>query len=364
MRFLRRREFITTSAFSLAAAGRRQWAAEAPSSQRRRRIKVGQIGTAHAHASGKLQTVRKLADEFEVVGVVEPDAGLRRKAAENNAYRDIRWLSEEELLATRGLDAVLVETEVKQLLSTAKRCIDAGLSIHLDKPAGESLADFRRLLRVAQRKSLCVQMGYMYRHNPAFRFCFQAADQGWLGKIFAVHGVMAKQSSVVERNRNLPYRGGMMFELGCHLIDALVRVLGKADSVAPFARNIRRDLDRLPDNQLAVFEYPSALATIRVSVTEVDGARRRQFVVCGTNGTIEIRPLEPPELTLTLNSPKGGYAAGRHRIPLRPMTGRYDDQLRMFAAVVRGETKREYSAGHDLAVQEMILRASGVPLQE
>ncbi len=35
-------------------------------------------------------------------------------------------------------------------------------------------------------------MGYMFRHNPAFKFCFQAAQNGWLGDVFEIHGVISK----------------------------------------------------------------------------------------------------------------------------------------------------------------------------
>ena len=38
------------------------------------RIRIGQIGTKHAHASGKMATMRKFSDDYEVVGVVEPGA--------------------------------------------------------------------------------------------------------------------------------------------------------------------------------------------------------------------------------------------------------------------------------------------------
>ena len=68
-----------------------------------------------------------------------------------------------------------------------------------------------------------------------------------------------------------------------------------------FNRNTHPELDQLNDNCLAVFQYPRATATVRSSLVEVDGNRRRQFVVCGTLGTIAIVPLEPPQLTLTMN---------------------------------------------------------------
>ena len=66
-----------------------------------KRIKVGQIGTAHGHASGKLSTLRKVEQDYEVVGVVEADDSLRKRAEKSAAYRGLTWMSEAELLRRR-----------------------------------------------------------------------------------------------------------------------------------------------------------------------------------------------------------------------------------------------------------------------
>ena len=89
------------------------------------------------------------------------------------------------------------------------------------------------------RQHLTVQMGYMYRYNPGFQFIFQAVRDGWLGDIFSLHTVMSKTMSLEARRNLLDYPGGTMFELGCHVIDAVVTVMGKPDRVVPFA-DIRR----------------------------------------------------------------------------------------------------------------------------
>ena len=83
-----------------------------------------------------------------------------------------------------------------------------------------------------------------------------------------------------------------MFIYACHMIDLVVGLLGKPDRVVPFMRQTRSDAGEMCDNGLVVFEYPKTTATIRTASLEVEGFRRRQFVVCGDEGTIEIRPLE------------------------------------------------------------------------
>ena len=324
------------------------------------RLRIGQIGTGHAHAEGKLSVLRRSAD-FELVGVVEPDEQLRRAAAARKAYDGVRWLAEDELLATSDLRAVAVETEVKDLVATAARCVRRGLHVHLDKPAGESLTEFRQLLDAATRQRLTVQMGYMFRYNPGFALAYRAAREGWLGQVFSIEGVMGKAVAAPERNKLLRYRGGTMFELGCHLIDAVVWFLGKPEKISASARHAGAIADALLDHQLAVLEYPKTVVTIRSSLVEVDGGPRRQFVVCGDRGTAEIRPLEPPALRLALAAPRGEFRKGSQNVPLanRP---RYEADFEDLARVIRGEKELAWSPAHDLAVQETILRASGMPV--
>src|SRR3954469_13404865 len=95
-----------------AVAGLAHARADAP------RVKVGQIGVGHAHAS-KLAVYRKSAD-YEVVGIVEADAALRKRAEARDPYRGLTWMTRDQLLETPGLQAVLVETEVADLLATAE----------------------------------------------------------------------------------------------------------------------------------------------------------------------------------------------------------------------------------------------------
>lgn len=360
---IHRRTFLHTGIRLNAAASVLPWLAPhvARAAPARERIKVGQIGVGHDHASGKMSTLRKLADEYDVVGVVEPDPALRKAWENHPAYRGLTWMTEEQLLNTPGLRAVAVETQVGDLVPTAARCVAAGMHLHLDKPAGESIGEFGRLLGASSRRGLVVQMGYMYRNNPAMQFCFQAVREGWLGEVFEVHGVMNKRQDADERKRWLPYRGGAMFQLGCHLIDALVTVLGKPERVTPFTRQSRPGPEELADSQLAVFEYPKATATIRVAMMDADGMQRRQFVVCGDEGTIEIRPIEPPKLRLTLVRPRGKYPRGAQEVALPAMPGRYDEQLREWAQIIRGQREHPYPPSHDLAVQEAVLLASGCP---
>ncbi|MCP4859575.1 MAG: Gfo/Idh/MocA family oxidoreductase [Fuerstiella sp.] len=322
------------------------------------KIKVGQIGTKHAHASGKMATFRRFPDLFEVVGVVEADDSQRKRVENSKTYAGLNWMTQQQLLDVPELQAVAVETDIDSLLPVAEHCIAAGKHIHLDKPAGTSLPQFKRICEAADAQDLVIQMGYMFRSNAAFRFLFHAVRSGWLGDVFLLHCEMSKKVNDATRVQLSRYKGGSLFELGCHLIDAVVTVLGPPTKVNAFNRNTRPDHDKLMDNCLAVLEYPTATATVRSSVSEVEGFRRRQFHVCGTKGTISIQPLEPYRLQLTLEKDTAEYKRGTHEIELPASTGRYDGDFQHLARVIRGQQAPEYDTAHDLAVQKAVLEAS------
>jgi predicted dehydrogenase len=351
-----RRHFLQTlaAATSAAALADRSAAAEPA----RPKIKIGQIGVGHAHAT-KLEVYRRSPD-YDVVGIVEPDQQLREAAAGQAAFRDLPWLTEEQLLNVPGLAAVTVETRVRDLLATAQRCIDAGKHICLDKPAGQSLPQYRRLLDSASQKKLLVQMGYMYRYSPAVILLRQFLRDGWLGDVFEVHTVMSKVVGREERKKLAEFRGGIMFELGCHVIDLVIGVLGQPDRVHPFPRRSGPADDGLADNMLAVLEYPRAAATVKSSALEVDGFARRHFVVCGQLGTFHIQPLDSPGVRYALDRDRGEYHKGTHELSL-PQFTRYVADAADMARILRGEKECDFSYAHDLAVQETVLQASGMP---
>ena len=303
----------------------------------------------------------RASPDYEVVGLVEPDGELRGIAETQSTYRDLPWMTREQLLNVPGLQAVLVETRVPDLLNTAAVCVAAGKHVHLDKPAGRSLPQFRSLLAAAARQGLVVQMGYMYRYNPGVVLLREFVKNGWLGDLFEAHAVMSKQVSPEDRDRLIVSGGHMMFELGCHLLDILVAVLGKPERVETFAQHVSTRNDTLVDNALAVLTYPRVLATVKSSALEVEGFERRHLVVCGSAGTFHIQPLDDPSARVALASAQGEYRPGYQEIRF-PKYTRYVADAADMARILRGEKPNAYSYEHDLAVQETVLRASDLPL--
>ena len=270
-------------------------------------------------------------------------------------------MTEEQLLNVPELQAVAVETQVADLLDVAETCVSAGMHIHLDKPAGTSLPQFKRILDTAASKHLLVQMGYMYRYNPAILMLRDFIAQGWLGELFELHTVMSKVVNPGSRNKLKQFSGGIMFELGCHIIDLTVALLGRPDEVHSYIQHVAAVDDGLNDNMLAVFTYPRSLASVKSSAVEVEGFERRHLVVCGHGGTFHVQPLDAPSVRFALSEPRGSYGKDYQDVVFGDYARYVGDAIDM-AAIIRGDKDSDYSYEHDYHVQETVLRAAGMPL--
>jgi predicted dehydrogenase len=326
-----------------------------------KRIKIGQWGVGHMHAY-KIGALRRYPEVFDLVGVAEDDPHLRATSGQRDVYEGLRWMSSDELLAIPGLDAVLVETEEHGLVPAALHCIRAGKHIHLDKPGGESLPPFQQLLAEAEQRGLTVQMGYMYRNSPAIQFCIEAVRSGLLGRLSTLDAVMSRYDGEEFRRVIKTFQAGAPYIFLCHLVDLAVILLGEPKRIVPL-NTCTRD-DGVVDNGLAMMEFPGGLtATLRTSIVEVEGPKRRNLVICGDRGTLEVRPLElmgdhaGGRVFLTLREEADGFKKGLQEVPQPPLKGRYDDQLLEFARIVRGEISNPYPYEHELLTQRCFLDA-------
>lgn len=352
---MNRRDFIRSSSLAAAAVlgTRRLVSAEASQGP----VRVAQIGTAHSHAPAKWTTLVRHPQLFTAVGIWEPDATERTRAAARPEYAGARWLEERDLFGVKSIEAVAVETELPDLLKMGRRVVDAGWHLHLDKPPGRKLDDFIALQKAAQRGRRVLQTGYMYRYHPAFRFCLDAVKSGWLGRVTSVDGDMSSEMAADRRVWLAEAYGGSMMLLGCHLVDIAVALMGEPSKVVGHRRRSRPEVDGYFDHEVAVLEYPNGLATIRCANFQMGGGARRSLVVCGEKGTIEILPLEPAKVRLTLKQAAGRFVAGGQEVALPAVAGRYDAMMTDFAQMIRGgkSTAPEFDAVHELRVHRAVM---------
>jgi len=350
-----RREFLAAATLSAAAAALSRTGsslAAETSASNQRPIAVGFLGSVHSHALEKLKIVHGSKD-YELIGVDEES----QSAKENCEKMGVKIVSRQTVLERAEL--VVVESAVRDHARDALQALRAGKHVHVEKPPAATLREVQEMVALAREKRRVLQTGYMWRCHPGFAAIFEAARQGWLGEIFQVQGTINNHLAPARRSEWGEFKGGSMFELGSHLIDVTVRLLGKPKSVTPFLRRHGNDTDSLKDNNLAVLEYEKATAVITNSALQPTGIPERSFEALGSKGSAILRPIEPPGLQMEFVTAAGPYKKGIQTISL-PGYKRFETDFVELAAAVRGERPLPVTFEQEVEVQETLLRASGM----
>ena len=330
-------------------------------------LRVILIGLGHDHATSIYDSVLLQKDLFEVVGFAVPESELTDFPEKVSTYRDRRHLpmyTVEELLALPDIDGAIIETEEVNLTYYAQLAADRGLHIHMDKPGGVDLSAFEKLMDTVQSKGLAFTTGYMYRFNPMIEEALQKVQNGDLGEIYAVEAHMDCEHNTAKREWLGRFPGGMMFFLGCHLIDLIYRIQGEPLEVLPLNCSTNVDAE---DYGMAVLRYPHGISFAKTCANEAGGFARRQLVICGTKGTLELKPLEsfvtnPTDGRNTCTDMRETYADegwctfGKQK-QSEPFN-RYDSMMRHFAEVANGK-ENPYSYDYERAVYRLLLKACG-----
>jgi predicted dehydrogenase len=350
---MNRRAFLKSAAGVAALSGVAPAMAERDSIIPKEPIRIGLLGAAHSHAPAKIKLLQS-SPEFELAGVCEPDPKIQAELSRMN----IPLLTRQDLFAE--VEAIAVESAVQDHASDARAALLAGKHVHLEKPPAEDVAGLRELLDLAQRGQRVLQIGYMWRFNPGLSLAMEAARQGWLGDLFLVRATMNTFIGPEERTEWARFGGGALFEQGAHLVDLVVRLLGRPQKITSFLKSHGPLQDGLADNTLAILEYPRAMAVISNAALLPRAFPHRFFEIAGANGTALVKPIEPPRLLIDLGRPAGPYAAGSQEVTLAKYE-RYVDEFVELAAAIRTGRPLGVTPEVELMIQEVLIQACRMP---
>jgi predicted dehydrogenase len=154
-----------------------------------------------------------------------------------------------------------------------------------------------------------------------------------------------------------------MFFLGCHLVDLILQIKGTPDNIIPLNRCTGMDGVTAQDFGMAVFEYKNGVSFAKTCAEELGGFERRQLVVCGSKGTVELKPLKTVacEGTDLLYTDERSYGTNdtwhtQGEFRRSDTFDRYESMLKAFAKMVRGEIKNPYTYEYELTLFETLMR--------
>ena len=330
-----------------------------------KKLKIAQIGIGHDHALEILECLLKHTDIFEFVGLAIPESEKVDFPKRYEKWKHLNTLTPQEATSYPGLDAIVIETEEVSLTKYTLPAAQKGLAIHMDKPGGLELADFEELIATVKEKGNVLHLGYMYRYNAAVLDAYQKIEAGELGEIYCVEAHMDCWHKPAKRQWLCRFPGGMLFFLGCHLIDFIYHIQGMPEEVIPLSMSTGIDGVTGQDMGMAVFKYKNGLSFAKTCDVESGGFMRRQLVICGSKGTIELHPIERylPDSHDLVTDVYETYDQAWRAAPVHHISepqDRYDRMMETFAAMARGEMTNPYTPDYELELYKLVLRACGV----
>lgn len=307
-------------------------------------IKVVMVGNGHDHSAANFRAMKNHPETFEIVGVCDLIPGKDEKT-----YEGAKRFSVDELLALPDLDAVVIESGKDSEVYYGQKFAEKGIPIFLDKPGSSNVEEYNKLLDIVEEKKLPFGLGYVYRFNPMVKNALELKNSGELGEVYSVEAHMSVYHDENKRRWLKTFKGGMMFYLGCHIIDAACMFLGFPEQVIPLSTSTGNDGIDSEDFGCAILKYDNGSAYIRTCASEVNGFGRRGITVAGTRGTVQIYPTEQhisscdtdldliskARITLLKEHPNQ-WGFGGTEYTSDPFN-RYAPMLLQFAAQVRGE---------------------------
>ena len=155
----------------------------------KRKAKVALWGIVHNHARGKFDALRKLKDDYEIIGWVDDSDSKAMRMQEPNVKSYSEWPKiDGEKLLNREIecDLIVVEVSNSELVEVSTKIAKAGYPMHMDKPLGVDQEGYAKMSKICEERGIPLQIGYMFRSNEAINKMVEIAKSGILGEIYSI----------------------------------------------------------------------------------------------------------------------------------------------------------------------------------
>jgi predicted dehydrogenase len=184
-------------------------------------VGVGWIGRHRLEALAR-------SGQARVAAVVDPDPTMREQARLLAPHAPGFSSMEAVLQMAPALDGVVIATPSALHAAQCEQALDRGLAVFCQKPLGRSAAETRAVVGAARRANRLLGVDYCYRHTTALCRVRDLVQSGALGDVYALeltfHNAYGPDKAWFHDRRLSG--GGCVMDLGTHLVDAALWLLG------------------------------------------------------------------------------------------------------------------------------------------
>jgi predicted dehydrogenase len=217
------------------------------------------------------------ASGCSLAGVVTGSA--ERRAEVHEDHPDVPVFGSVEELVASGVDAVVVSTPASTHAAVVEEVLRRGLPVVCDKPLAMRAGEARQVVELAERLGALFSVYQNRRWDADFRTVQAVLRAGSLGELRRFESAMEQWSA---EPRPPSSGGGMLRDLGSHLVDQAVLLFGPVERVYAETHLVAPELE---DDVLLLLQHGSGMRS-QLSASWRQGSPRPRFRVTGGNGTL------------------------------------------------------------------------------
>ncbi|MGW1994150.1 Gfo/Idh/MocA family oxidoreductase [Embleya sp. NPDC001921] len=314
--------------------------------------------------------VIEATEGLELAAVVTGNPERRSAARERHPQAEVIGTTDEMFARAGDFDLVVITVPNRFHVPLAERALEAGLHVVVDKPFAGTAAEGRALAATAARCERVLGVYQNRRFDGDFRTVRRLVEEGRLGEVYRFESRFERwrpqvRASGWKEQADPAALGGILYDLGTHLIDQAVTLFGRPTHV--YAELPARRSGALVDDDsfVALTHAGGVRSHLWMSATAADLGPR--FRVLGAKASYVKFGMDPQEELLRagaeVKTPGWGTepptAWGRlgtpgDTVPVETEPGAYQDYYAAFARAVRGEGAPPVAIEEAVAVLETI----------
>jgi len=254
-----------------------------------RPIKTAIIGYGFSAKTFHIPFISTLA-EFELTAI----SSSQGEAVTTDFPTVEHYLTADALLQASDAELVIITAPNDVHFELAKTALEQNKHVIIEKPFVTNVADGEALIALAAEKGLILSVYNNRRWDGDFLTVKKLIEEGSLGKIkcFESHFDRFRPEVRQRWREQSPTGGGILFDLGPHLIDQTLQLFGLPDAITAQCLVMREGSTNVDYFNL-VLHYADKIATLHSDLYSAGPNKR--FSVKGDKGSYEKQGLDPQE---------------------------------------------------------------------
>ncbi|MCO6431175.1 MAG: Gfo/Idh/MocA family oxidoreductase [Deltaproteobacteria bacterium] len=250
-------------------------------------VSIGQLGVGYWGPN----LLRNLNSDPSFRVVAACDLSAERRSYVERHFPDIAVESDAEaLISNPAIEALVIATPAGTHFELARRALQSGKHVLVEKPMASTSAEVQELGRLAESKGLVAMVGHTFIYNSAVQYLRKMVEDGTLGEVRYIYC----QRLNLGRIRS---DVDALWNFGPHDISIVQYILGNSEPLSVAYHGMDYVQPGIDDVVFLNLVYPGKVL-VNIHVSWLDPSRKRSIVVVGSEKMVVYDDVSEHKITI------------------------------------------------------------------